>query len=75
METFMEWVLGSLVIATFGLFVLLGVAIYQGATSEKITLTKSEWACAETLQEEHLVLIGKILMPVKDDVCILWKKH
>lgn len=56
--------------------ILLGIGflIIKQETSEKIYLLKDAWQCSSSREGETLVLVGKVLMPIKSKECIKYEK-
>lgn len=72
---FIGWVLAIAI----GLILLaLGVGIYDEVVSEKLTLTKAEWACtrSETQTVMYPQLVGKVtvMVPRIENVCQTYER-
>lgn len=62
-----------LVISIFAA-IILGPFIYADATAPSFTLRKDEWRCIDQQMETHLVMVGKVLVPQTDMVCVEYKR-
>jgi len=65
----MGWVLGTFAVILLGLIGALGVAIVMAAMAPTFSLVKADWNCTKSHSEEHLIMVGKLLMPHTDQVC------
>lgn len=71
MNRFIEWMFEKVLLPLCGLlilvliFIVAPIVIYQGCTSEKITLTKKDWQCTANHYESTStsIIVGKVIVP------------
>lgn len=68
----LEKVLLALIVIVSSLLVW---TVYDSATSEKITLDKSEWSCKTEKSEVRLQPTGKVLVPITENHCTQYVKR
>ena len=74
-ESWIDKYLGNvMIISLVGVLIIGGIIGYKEATSDKFYLTKSDWVCENSEQEQTLVWAGKALVPIYTDVCQTWVK-
>lgn len=53
----------------FALVFSYGLIIYHLVSSDKVTIFKNEWECTDQRTVKRNQLVGKILVPVKREIC------
>lgn len=61
------------VVVVVGLFV--APLVYLDATAPSFSLKKDEWACVQSHEETHMVLVGKIWLPRTEMVCDVYQRR
>lgn len=70
-EDVVVWALGGFLAV---ITVVVGFAVWSEATSEKISITKSEWSCTQTATKTILMPMGKVILPQLRTECVKYER-
>jgi len=70
-----DYLFGGFIVVMVFLFGWLIVTLVQDAYKPTFELKKDEWVCTSTVKETHYVMVGKVLVPMTSDVCVIYQRN
>jgi len=69
-----SWIEGLIAATIVLILAAVGWAGYSESKRPNMTLKKDDWQCSKSETRTHLQLMGKILMPVTEQVCMEYRR-